>query len=101
MAVVHLTQDNFDAVISQGKSLVDFWASWCGPCRMLAPVIEELGAKYEGKANICKVDVDAQPRLAARFEVMSIPTVIAFENGKETGKLVGLRPAADLEALLK
>ena len=101
MAVMHLTQENFDAVIAQGKSLVDFWATWCGPCRMLAPAIEELGAKYEGKVNICKVDVDAQPQLAARFGVMSIPTVIAFDNGKETGKLVGLRPAAELEALLK
>ena len=100
MAVLHLTQDNFDSVISQGKTLVDFWATWCGPCRMLAPVIEELGEKYEGKVNICKVDVDAEPRIAARYGVMSIPTVIVFENGQETGKLVGVRPAAELEALL-
>lgn len=100
MAVIHLTKDNFDSVVSEGKTLVDFWASWCGPCRMLAPVIEQLGEKYEGKANICKLDVDAEPQLAARFGVMSIPTIIAFKNGKETGKLVGVRPTAELEALL-
>lgn len=101
MSVHHLTVGNFDSVIANGKTLVDFWASWCGPCRMLAPAIEALGEKYEGKVNVCKVDVDAEPQLAARFGVMSIPTVIAFENGKEIGKLVGLRPAADLEALIK
>ena len=69
--------------------------------RALDAEIEALGEKYEGKVNVCKVDVDAEPQLAARFGVMSIPTVIAFENGKEIGKLVGLRPAADLEALIK
>lgn len=100
MAVTHLTKENFDVVTGKGTVLVDFWASWCGPCRMLAPVIEDLGVKYEGKAEICKVDVDAQPELAQRFGIMSIPTVIVFKNGVETGKLVGVSPASAYEQLL-
>ena len=101
MSVQHLTEQDFDSVIATGRSLVDFWASWCGPCRMLAPTIEALGEKYAGKANICKVDVDEQPELARRFGVMSIPTVIVFQDGQQLGKLVGVRPQAELEALLK
>ena len=101
MSVQHLTEQDFDSVIASGRSLVDFWATWCGPCRMLAPTIEALGEQYDGKANVCKVDVDAQPALAQRFGVMSIPTVIAFQDGRQIGKLVGVRPQAELEALLK
>ncbi len=101
MSVQHLTKDNFDSVIASGRTLVDFWATWCGPCRMLAPTIEALGEKYAGQANICKVDVDEQPELAQRFGVMSIPTLIAFQDGQPVGKLVGVRPQAELEALLK
>ena len=101
MSVQHLTSENFDSVISSGRSLVDFWATWCGPCRMLAPTIEALGDKYAGKANICKVDVDEQPELAQRFGVMSIPTVIIFQDGQKLATLVGVRPQAELEALLK
>ena len=101
MSVQHLTNETFDGVIATGRSLVDFWATWCGPCRMLAPTIEALGEKYEGKVNICKVDVDEQPELAQRFGVMSIPTIIVFQNGQQLGKLVGVRPQAELEALIK
>ena len=101
MSVQHLTSETFDGVIASGRTLVDFWATWCGPCRMLAPTIEALGAKYEGQANICKVDVDEQPDLAQRFGVMSIPTIIVFQDGQQVGKLVGVRPQAELEALLK
>ncbi len=101
MSVQHLTEENFDSVIASGRTLVDFWATWCGPCRMLAPTIEALGEKYEGKVNICKVDVDEQPALAQRFGVMSIPTIIVFENGEQLGKLVGVRPQAELEGLIK
>ncbi len=101
MSVQHLTEQDFDSVIATGRSLVDFWATWCGPCRMIAPAIEALGEKYAGKANVCKVDVDEQPELARRFGVMSIPTIIVFQDGQQLGKLVGVRSQAELEALLK
>ena len=93
MSVLHLTEDAFDKAIAQGVALVDFWASWCGPCKMLAPVIEELGGQYEGKAVIAKVDVDAEPELARRFGVMSIPTVVLFKDGAEVDRKVGVMPA--------
>ena len=103
MVEIELNAGNFDGIIkgSDLPVLVDFWAPWCGPCRMLAPTIENLGEKYAGKVNICKVDVDEQPELAQRFGVMSIPTIIAFQDGQPFGKLVGVRPQAELEALLK
>ena len=72
-------------------TLVDFWATWCGPCRMVGPVIEKLGEQYEGKAVIAKVDVDAEPDLARRFGIMSIPTVVFLKNGKEFQRLVGVQ----------
>jgi len=100
MAIIHLTKDNFDSVIGQGKSIVDFWAGWCGPCRMLAPTIEAISEKYGDSVNVCKVDIDAEPELASRFGVMTIPTVIAFENGAEKDKLIGVQPQMALEALL-
>lgn len=100
MAIIHLTKDNFDKTVGEGTVLVDFWASWCGPCRMLAPVIEDLGVKYQGKAKICKVDVDAEPELAQRFGIMSIPTVLVFKNGVESGKLIGVSPTSAYENLL-
>lgn len=72
--------------------LVDFWATWCGPCKMLAPVIEDLAARYDGKITVAKVDVDAESDLAMRFGIMSIPTVILFQNGEEVERKVGLLP---------
>ena len=73
-----LTDSNFDETTKSGVVLVDFWATWCGPCKMLAPTIEELAEDYEGRAAVCKVDVDENPSLAMRFKVMSIPTVFIF-----------------------
>lgn len=92
MSVLHLTEDTFDQAVEQGVALVDFWANWCGPCKMLAPTIEELGQHYEGKAVIAKVDVDEQPGLAQRYGVMSIPTVLLMKDGAELDRLVGFRP---------
>ena len=80
--------------------MVDFWASWCGPCRMLAPVIDDLANKYEGKAVIGKVNVDDEQALAMQYGVMSIPTVIFFKDGKELDRKVGVMPAEAYTAIL-
>ena len=89
---LHLTNDNFEETLKGAGSkpvLVDFFAEWCGPCKMAAPVIEELAEEYDGKAVIAKVDVDAENALAAAHGVMSIPTVIAFVNGEEVERKIG------------
>jgi thioredoxin 1 len=99
--VLHFTQGGFDQAMTQkGVVLVDFWATWCGPCKMLAPTIEELAVEYDGRVTVGKVDVDEEMSLATRFGIMSIPTVMVFVDGVEQGKLVGVRPKAELAALL-
>lgn len=80
--------------------LVDFWATWCAPCRMLAPVIEQLAEKYDGKVVVAKVDIDEQQELAMDFSIQSIPTVILFKNGQPMNPLIGVRPAASYEQLI-
>ena len=95
MSVLHLNESEFNAKIpASSVAMVDFWATWCGPCKMLAPVIEDIGAKYDGKAVVAKVDVDENQALAAKYGVMSIPTVIFFKDGKEIGRKVGVQPAS-------
>lgn len=91
----HLTSENFDGEIASGKVLVDFWASWCGPCKMLAPILEQL-EKEDTSIKICKVNVDEQPEISKRFGIMSIPTLLLFKDGKLADKQVGL---TDLESL--
>ena len=86
---IELTNDNFDATIKEGVSLVDFWAPWCGPCRMIAPVIDELAGDFEGKANICKVNTDEQQDLATKYGVRSIPTILFMKDGEIVDQLVG------------
>ncbi len=89
----HLTDANFDETIKKNKLVfVDFWASWCGPCRALAPTIEELAKENSGKVLIGKLDVDENSATASRFQVFSIPTMIVFKNGVEADRLVGLCP---------
>ena len=101
MALLHFDQKSFDAALAEGKLvMVDFWANWCMPCRMLGPVIEQLAQDYEGKAVIGKVDVDEQGELAMRYGVMSIPTVIFFKDGKELDRKVGVMPAEAYTAIL-
>lgn len=86
---IELTQDNFDATVKEGISMVDFWAPWCGPCRMLAPVIDELAEEFEGKANICKVNTDEEQDLAVKFGVRSIPTILFMKDGEVVDQMVG------------
>ena len=95
MSVKHFTNSaEFDSAIQTAPvAMVDFWATWCGPCKMLAPVIDSIAGKYGDKAVIAKVDVDANPGLAAKYGVMSIPTVIFFKDGKEIDRKVGVQPA--------
>lgn len=97
-----LKSKDFDALIAKEPLvLVDFFATWCGPCKMLAPVLEELAAKLAGKVRIVKVDVDENNDLAMRFQIMSVPTMILFQNGKAVKQIQGYQPAAALETALK
>ena len=86
---IELTNENFDTTVNEGVSLVDFWAPWCGPCRMIAPVIEELAGDFDGKANICKVNTDEQQDLATKYGVRSIPTILFMKNGEVVDQMVG------------
>jgi len=98
MKVVNSTE--FKSAIASGVTLVDFYADWCGPCKMIAPVLEQLSTEFEGKAHIVKLDVDASPDIAQSFGVMSIPTLIVFKNGEAVGKVVGFQQKAQLAALI-
>lgn len=94
--IKHLTQATFSEEINGGiPVMVDFWASWCGPCRMLSPVIDSLSEEYEGKISVGKVNVDEQGELAAQFGIVSIPTVIIFKDGKEAKRIIGVHDADD------
>lgn len=102
MAVLTLTKENFDAeaLHSDVPVLVDFWASWCGPCRMFSPIVDEFAEENEGKVKVGKVNVDEEPDLAGRYGVMSIPTAILFKNGEIAATLVGVQPKTALEGLI-
>ena len=90
MAVV-ITKDNFASSVESGVTLVDFWAPWCGPCKMQLPIVEELSGELAGQATIGKINVDEEPELASQFGVMSIPTLILFKDGQPVDKMVGLQ----------
>ncbi|NJI00019.1 thioredoxin, partial [Staphylococcus hyicus] len=87
MALIEVNDSNFNEQINSGVKLVDFWATWCGPCKMIAPVLEDLATDYDGKADILKLDVDQNQATAAKFEVMSIPTLIVFKDGEPVDKV--------------
>jgi thioredoxin 1 len=101
MAVVTITKENFEAEVLQSAQpvLLDFWATWCGPCRMLSPIVDEV-AEERADVKVGKVNVDEEPELASQFGVMSIPTLLVFENGKLVNQSVGAKPKAAVLALL-
>ena len=94
--------NNFDQIVLQAKTpvLVDLWATWCAPCRMVEPVVEELAREYEGKISFAKLDVDYNPKTASKYGIMSIPTLLIFKDGKPVSNIVGFRPKADLKRSL-
>ncbi len=99
---VIITKDNFEKEVinSDIPALVDFWASWCGPCKMLAPVIEELAKDYEGRVKVCKVNVDEESELAIKYSIVSIPTVLLFKGGEIVDKSLGFKPKTHFDAML-
>ena len=96
----NITKDNFNAEIENGVVLVDFYADWCGPCKMISPILSELSKELEGEAAIVKVNVDEESELAQRFDVMSIPTLILFKDGTPVNRKMGFMPKPELEKLI-
>lgn len=102
MSEVIVTDANFEQEVLKhnGPVMVDFWATWCGPCRMLGPVVEELAKEYEGKVKVCKLNTDEGPDTSTKYRITSIPTIIFFKNGEVAGQTVGLQSKAALQEKL-
>lgn len=102
MAEITITKENYEAEVMKLDKpvLIDFWATWCGPCRMLSPVIAEIAEEFNGRVKVGKVNVDEEPELAAAFQVSSIPMVVVMKDGKITNQAVGFRPKAQITAML-
>lgn len=100
MTKIELGEENFDSEVLQSDMpvLVDFWADWCGPCKIVGPIIDEIAVEYAGKLKVGKVDVDAHGALAGRYNVMSIPTMKFFKGGQQVGEIVGAAPKTTIEA---
>lgn len=103
MSVITMTKENFqqEAISSDKTVLIDFWAPWCGPCRMVSPIVDEVAAQSNGTFKVGKVNVDEQPELAAQFGVMSIPTLIVMKGGKVVDSAVGVRPKQSILKMLE
>jgi len=98
--VAHLEDNSFDQTIRSGVVLVDFYADWCGPCRMLTPVLEQVAKESAGQVMVAKLDIDKNQKVASAYQVTSVPTMILFKNGKEVGRLVGLRDAKGIKEFI-
>lgn len=103
MLEVNLTKQNFEEEVLNSKIpvVVDFWATWCGPCKMLAPVLEQIAEEYKDKIKVCKVNVDEEQELAMQFQIMSIPTLIFFKDGKKVNTSVGFVSKSELDEMIK
>lgn len=101
MAITHVNDKTFAAETGSGLVLADFWATWCGPCKMIAPVLEEIDSELGGKVKIVKLDVDENQATAAKFGVMSIPTLILFKNGEVVDKVIGYQPKEALQGVIE
>lgn len=103
MAILHITKENFEKEVLQSKEpvVVDFWAAWCGPCKALAPILEEVDAELAGAVKVAKINIDEEEELAAQFRVMSIPTLLLFKDGEVVNKTVGLAPKEEVIAFAK
>ncbi|MBA7615092.1 Thioredoxin [subsurface metagenome] len=99
---VEVNDSNFEQMVLQSKTpvMVDFWAVWCGPCRMVEPVVEELANDYEGKITVARLNVDENPKTASQYSIMSIPTLLIFKDGAPVSNIVGFRPKAELQRSL-
>ena len=103
MAVLKITSENFEQEVLKAAQpvVIDFWASWCGPCKMFSPIVDEFAEENEGKVKVGNVNIDDEPDLASRFGVMSIPTAILFKNGQAVQSMVGVQPKAKLEEMVR
>ena len=103
MAVLKITSENFEQEVLKAAQpvVIDFWASWCGPCKMFSPIVDDFDEESEGKVKVGKVNIDDEPDLASRFGVMSIPTAILFKNGQAVQSMVGVQPKAKLEEMVR
>ena len=103
MSVISLNEKNFEEEVikSEKPVLIDFWASWCGPCRMMSPVVDQIAEEMQDEVKVCKINIDEEENLAVKYNVMSIPTFIVFKNGKEAGRSVGVQDKEEIKAMLK
>ncbi len=102
MSVIELNKDNFEKEVMEAEVpvLIDFWANWCGPCRMMSPIIDKIAEEMGDKVKVCKVNVDENHELAEKYEIMTIPAFIIVKNGAETGRTIGVQPKEDILKLI-